>query len=190
MYDIHIIMHDASIRAKTCTAFPHYFLWFTEVLIPLENETISLRGEGHFFCQLQGNEPRLRIGGCLRSIPHYSHNHYGINITATDVPTPMENPLNITNITIIITALVRYNNTEVECYDQTMGRENASKATLTIQGTINPIAINFVPRLDLCALNTWVPFVPNRQKNISDAKPSQLLNGSALLNLPSYFING
>ena len=103
----------------------------TEVLIPLENETAILGKEGHFFCQLQGNKEKLRIGGSVYSVPHYSPNN--INISDTEVSTP-ENSTHVINITIIITAQIKYNNTEVECYDRTMGRENASKATLIILG--------------------------------------------------------
>ena len=103
-----------------------------EVLIPLENATAIVGGEGYFFCQLQGNKEKLRIGGSVYSLPHYySPNNF--NITVTEVPT--ENSTRINNITIIITAQIKYNNTEVECYDRTMGRENASKATLIIQGS-------------------------------------------------------
>ena len=151
---------DAS-ESMTCT-FPHNYsiatsaYMTTEVLIPLEDETAILGGEGHFLCQLQGNEQRLRIGGTLISIPYYYPND--LNIVATDVSTPTENPLNINNITIAITALVKYNNTEVECYDRTMGRGNASKAILTIQGIPQLLFIDFVcvARLELCALNNII----------------------------------
>ena len=106
-----------------------------EVLIPLENATAIVGGEGYFFCQLQGNKEKLRIGGSVYSLPHYSPNNFNITVTVTEVPTATENSTRIINITIIITAQIKYNNTEVECYDRTMGRENASKATLIIQGS-------------------------------------------------------
>ena len=42
---------------------------FTEVLIPLQNETVILGREGHFFCQLRGTAEQLRFNGFIYGRP-------------------------------------------------------------------------------------------------------------------------
>ena len=45
---------------------------FTEVTIPMENATVSLREEGKFFCQVMGNNAKLRIDGQDTAQPYKS----------------------------------------------------------------------------------------------------------------------
>ena len=134
-WSVYIVVLSSLYTYKNCIIIFFCLLFsswplFTEVLIPLENETTILEGEGHFFCQLQGNEEKLRIGGRLTSVPHNSPNDLIINVT--EIPT--ENSTRVINISITITAWIKYNNSEVECYDKIMDRSKASKATLIIQG--------------------------------------------------------
>ena len=104
----------------------------SEVLIPLENETVTLREEGHFFCQVLGNSPILRIDGKRKNIPFRIPRD--INITIDNGTTI--GSLTVTNISIVIIATEKWNNTEFECYDMKMDRSEASRATLTVLGML------------------------------------------------------
>ena len=113
---------------------------YTEIVIPLENETAILGGEGHFFCQirLQMNEIlKVRVDGKLTSVPHDSPQDLVISAAQTSMND------SLINITIIITATSERNNTEVECYSATIPGASASKAVLIVQGTA------------VCIIRTW-----------------------------------
>ena len=107
------------------------FYILAEILVPLESQTVLLGQKAHFFCQIQGRYQnlRLRIDGSLTSLNFKGD---GLIITTendTSVDTSIMN-----NISISITATKQRNNTKLECYDDTLGRESASNATLIIQG--------------------------------------------------------
>ena len=106
----------------------HYVL--AEILIPLESQTVPLGQESHFFCQLQGRYQnlRLRIDGRISNLNFKG----GDLIITTESETSVD--VSIMNINITITATKQRNNTKLECYDETLGRESASNATLIIQG--------------------------------------------------------
>ena len=101
-------------------------------MIPLENETAILDGEGQFFCQIRlqmNSEPvRVRIDGKVTSVSHNSPQDLVISTAQTSIND------SLINITIVITATSERNNTEVECYSDTMPRASASKAILIVQG--------------------------------------------------------
>ena len=101
-----------------------------EVLIPLQNETVILGGEGHFFCQLKGTTEQLRFNGIAykkKNLP----DDISVN-TMYHIEGKM-GELNVFNITITIMASKERNNTIVECHDLT-DKKNGSKATLIVQG--------------------------------------------------------
>ena len=102
------------------------------MLIPLENETVALREEGHFFCQVLGNSPLFRINGKRFYLPFLIPRD--INITIDNVT--IIGSLTVTNISIVITATKKRNNTEFECYDMAMDRSEAFRATLTVLGML------------------------------------------------------
>ena len=102
------------------------------MLIPLENETVPLREEGHFFCQLLGNIPVFRINGKRKNLPFLIPRDVNITI---DNGTKIGS-LTVTNISIVIVATKKWNNTEFECYDFAMDRSEASRATLTVLGML------------------------------------------------------
>ena len=108
-----------------------YYALFIEVTLPMENTTVSLREEGKFFCQVMGNDAKLRINGVHTAL---SYNVPGDLIITVDNAPSVNSIINVSNITIMITATKKRNNTLLECYDQTMSREDASKATLIVQG--------------------------------------------------------
>ena len=100
-----------------------------EVLIPLQNETVILGREGHFFCQLRGTAEQLRFNGLIYG-RHYMPDDISVN-TTYHIKGKMDE-LNVFNITITIMASKERNNTIVECYDLT--KRNGSKAHLIVQG--------------------------------------------------------
>ena len=102
-----------------------------EILVPLESQTVLLGQKAHFFCQIQGRYQnlRLRIDGRRTSL---NFNVGGGLIITTENETSVYT--SIVNINITITATKQLNNTKLECYDVTLGRESASNATLIIQG--------------------------------------------------------
>ena len=102
------------------------------MLIPLKNETVTLREEGHVFCQVLGNSPILRINGKRKNLPFLIPRD--INITTNNGT--IIGSLTVTNISIVIIATKKRNNTEFECYDMAMNRSEASRATLTVLGTL------------------------------------------------------
>ena len=104
----------------------------TELQVPLKNETVFLGGEAHFFCQVLGKSEDLRIrvnGG--RILPPHRDTHNGVYITNNS--STMDS-LTVSAINIRIEARKANNNSVVECYDDTMGRESAPTATLTVKG--------------------------------------------------------
>ena len=104
----------------------------SELQVPLENETVFLGGEAHFFCQVLGKSENLRIrvnGG--RILPPHRDTHNGVYITNNS---STMNSLTVSAINIRIEARKANNNSVVECYDYTMGRENAPTATVTVKG--------------------------------------------------------
>ena len=106
----------------------HYVL--AEILVPLESQTVLLGQKAYFFCQIKGRYQnlRLRIDGGRTSLDFKG----GDLIVTTENDTSVDT--SITNINITITATKQRNNTKLECYDDTLGRESASNATLIIQG--------------------------------------------------------
>ena len=97
----------------------------------MENTTVLLREEGKFFCQVMGNDAKLRINGQDTAPPY---NAPGYLIITVDEATSVDSLINVSNLTITITATKKCNNTLFECYDQTMSRADASKATLIVRG--------------------------------------------------------
>ena len=99
----------------------------------MKNETVFLGEEAHFFCQVLGKSEDLRIrvnGG--RILPPHRDTLNGVYITNNS--STMDS-LTVSAINITIEARKANNNSVVECYDDTMGRENAPTATLTVKGT-------------------------------------------------------
>ena len=89
----------------------------------MENATILLREKGKFFCQVMGNDAKLRINGQDTAPPYNSPGDLVITVyNATSV----DSIINVLNITITITGTEKRNNTILECYDQTMSRGDAS----------------------------------------------------------------
>ena len=70
---------------------------FTEVTIPMENATVSLREEGKFFCQVMGNNAKLRIDGQDTAQPYKSP---GDLVITVDNATSVDSIINVSNITI------------------------------------------------------------------------------------------
>ena len=101
-----------------------------EILVPLENETVVLGDEAHFFCRIQGRyeDLRLRIGGRAITLGFTAP---GNLIITTENGTSVDD-ISFTNISINITASKTRNRTLLECYDK--NRESSSKATLTTKG--------------------------------------------------------
>ena len=102
------------------------------MLIPLENETVALREEAHFFCQVVGNISIFRINGKRKNLPFLLPRDIDITIDNGTII----GSLTVTNISIVIVATKKRNNTEFECYDMTMDRSEASRATLTVLGML------------------------------------------------------
>ena len=92
---------------------------------------MALGETANFFCQIQGNleNSRLRIDGKVRDL---AFKNLDLQITARNGTTG--NDVSYINISIIITASMKYNNTQIQCYDTDIGRASASNATLIIKG--------------------------------------------------------
>ena len=104
------------------------------ILVPLENQTVYLREQVLFFCQVQGgyDDLRLRVNKSLTALSYHAVNN--LIITTENVTLSSGSPTMVFNITINITATKTRNNTLVECYKKSLGREKASTATLIIKG--------------------------------------------------------
>ena len=104
------------------------------ILVPLENQTVYLREQALFFCQVQGgyDDLRLRVNGSVKTLNFHAVNN--LIITTENVTLSSGSPTMVFNITINITATKTHNNTVVECYMKSLGREKASTATLIIKG--------------------------------------------------------
>ena len=118
----------------------HYIL--AEILVPLESQTVLLGQEAHFFCQILGRYQNLtlRIDGSLTSLANY--NIPGNITVTTENGTSVEGEL-IKSININIIGSIYRNNTILECYDSSLGRENSSKAILTVQGRESVYSLQF-----------------------------------------------
>ena len=122
--------HHKYVRQNS-TEMQGLYVLFTEVTIPMEDISVLLREEGMFFCQVMGNDPKLRIDGQDTALPY---NAPGDLVITVENATSVDSMINVYNISITITATKKRNNTLLECYDQTMSREDASKAILIVQG--------------------------------------------------------
>lgn len=105
---------------------------YSEVLISLESQTVILGEEAHFFCQVRGENPVLRINGIYYSpvTPPQPKDPFDVNFDSHIIRGMDE--FTDFNISVTITASAKYNETVLECQDQTSAK---STATLIIKGT-------------------------------------------------------
>ena len=96
----------------------------------LENQTVLLGRPAHFFCQFPGKyeDLRLRIDGGVINL-----SFTGPDLNLTTENTTLES-VTIHSINITISGTRKRNNTLLECYDKSVGRENFPTATLTVIG--------------------------------------------------------
>ena len=101
--------------------------------MPLENQTVLVGSEAHFFCQIRGGTEQLWLNKKqISNNPRGKPTDIDLNITygVTDEQTM----LRIINVSLSITASVERNNTEVICSDHSLGISKGSTAFLTVQG--------------------------------------------------------
>ena len=89
--------------------------------------------QARFFCQMQSKyeDLRFRINGGVTTL---SLQTPGITLTIENRTLGSDASMTVYSINITINATKKRNNTELECYDITLGRENTPSATLTILG--------------------------------------------------------
>ena len=100
--------------------------------MPLDDQTVLVGSEAHFFCQIRGEKEELRLNGKLISeSPRGRPTDIDLNIDRV----PDENTmLLIIDVNLTIIASVERNNTEVICSDHSLGISKGSTAFLTVQG--------------------------------------------------------
>ena len=95
----------------------------------LENQTVLLGRPAHFLCQFPGKYEDLRLK---------IDNGVTISFTGPDLNLTIENTtlesVTVHSINITISGTRKRNNTLLECYDKSVGRENFPTATLTVIG--------------------------------------------------------
>ena len=101
--------------------------------MPLENQTVLVGSEAHFFCQIRGGTEQLwlnkkQIGDNPRERPT------DVTLNIMYGVTDEQTMLRIINVSLSVTASVERNNTEVICSDHSLGISKGSTAFLTVQG--------------------------------------------------------
>ena len=103
-------------------------------MISLNDQTVVLGEEAHFFCQVLGKKTdlRVRINGRLLSLPFI--NPHDLIITVEE-SSQVIGGRSFNNISITIVGTKERNQSRIECYDVTMIRNEVfSTATLTVRG--------------------------------------------------------